>query len=55
MALDAGDLSRHHTFRLHADGRGEGVGPDGVHHTRFRTWKQALLASEGDTGDIGDD
>ena len=42
MALDAGDLDRQYTFRLWADGRAEGVGPDGIVHTRFRTWKEAL-------------
>jgi len=41
-AVDAGDLSRVFTFRLFEDGSGEGVGPDGVHHTRFRAWKEAL-------------
>jgi hypothetical protein len=42
MALDAGDLSDRWTFRLYPDGSGEGEGPDGVVHQRFRTWKEAL-------------
>ncbi len=42
MALWADDLSLQHTFRLWADGTGEGVGPDGVMHRRFRMWKEAL-------------
>ena len=42
MALDASDLSRRYTFRLFADGSGEGGGPDGVVHRRFRSWKEAL-------------
>lgn len=42
LAVDARDLSRSHTFRLHPDGSGEGVGPSGEHHTRFRTWKEDL-------------
>lgn len=42
MAIDCGDLTRQFTFRLHPDGRGEGLGPDGITHTRFRTWKEAL-------------
>jgi len=42
MALDAHDLARQFTFRLLPDGSGEGSGPDGVVHTRFRTWKEAL-------------
>jgi hypothetical protein len=41
-AVDADDLARVMTFRLHPDGRGEGVGPDGSHHTRFRSWKESL-------------
>lgn len=43
MALSADDLSERYTFRLHPDGTGEGEGPDGERHHRFRTWKQALL------------
>jgi hypothetical protein len=42
MAVDAGDLGRRFTYRLFPDGSGEGVGPDGRGHTRFRTWKEAL-------------
>ena len=43
MAVRADDLSVRHTFRLFADGSGEGTGPSGEGHTRFRTWKQDLL------------
>ncbi len=46
-ALAAADLGEHYEFRLYADGRGEGIGPDGVTHTRFRAWKESLLASDG--------
>ena len=42
MAVDADDLGRRFTYRLSPDGSGEGVGPDGRGHTRFRTWKEAL-------------
>ena len=42
MALRADDLSETYTFRLYADGGGEGVGPDGVTYDRFRTWKESL-------------
>jgi hypothetical protein len=42
MALDAGELQRRFTFRLRPDGSGEGRGPDGVLHSRFRAWKEAL-------------
>ena len=36
------DPTRTHTFRLFADGHGEGKGPSGVTHARFRTWKEDL-------------
>ena len=42
MALAATDLGRQFTFRLFPDGTGTGEGPDGVVHSRFRTWKEAL-------------
>ena len=41
-AVAADDLARIWTFRLHPDGVGEGEGPDGQVHTRFRSWKEAL-------------
>ncbi len=37
------DLGVQHTFRLFPDGSGDGTGPSGTHHTRFRTWKEDLL------------
>ena len=43
MAVRADDLSVRLTFRLFPDGSGEGTGPSGEAHTRFRTWKQDLL------------
>ena len=42
-AADAEDLAHQMTFRLFPDGSGDGVGPSGRHHIRFRTWKQDLL------------
>lgn len=42
MALDARDLDRRYTYRLRPDGTGTGLGPDGVTHDRFRTWKESL-------------
>jgi len=42
-AADRSDLARQMTFRLFPDGTGDGVGPSGRHHTRFRTWKEDLL------------
>jgi hypothetical protein len=41
-ALDHRDLDRWFTFRLQPDGTGEGEGPSGQVHTRFRTWKEDL-------------
>jgi hypothetical protein len=41
-AVASDDLERSFTFRLFADGRGSGVGADGVEHVRFRTWKESL-------------
>jgi hypothetical protein len=46
MAIDANSLERRFTFRLFPDGSGEGAGPDGTMHTRFRTWKEALRDDE---------
>ena len=46
-AADAGQLTDQWTFRLFPDGGGDGEGPDGRHHTRFRSWKEALLARGG--------
>ena len=42
---DARDLSRQFTFRLFPDGSGDGVGPSGTHHDRFRSWKEDLRDS----------
>jgi hypothetical protein len=42
LALNADDLTTTWTFRLLPDGTGEGGGPDGAVHRRFRTWKEAL-------------
>jgi hypothetical protein len=38
----ADDLSVRFTFRLFADGSGDGAGPSGERHTRFRSWKEDL-------------
>jgi hypothetical protein len=46
VAIDAEDLSRAFTFRLFADGTGEGEGP-AAHHVRFRTWKEDLRDAPG--------
>jgi hypothetical protein len=43
MALRADDLTDQWTLRLAPDGSADGVAPGGSHHTRFRTWKQALI------------
>lgn len=39
-------LDEQTTFRLFADGTGDGVGPSGARHTRFRTWKEDLLGRD---------
>jgi len=44
LAIDTHDLTRQHTFRLFADGTGEGFGPSGARHERFRAWKEDLHA-----------
>jgi hypothetical protein len=38
----ADDLSVRFTFRLYPDGSGDGQGPSGERHTRFRAWKEDL-------------
>ncbi len=50
MALRADDVGVRHTFRLFPDGSGEGTGPSGADHTRFRTWKQDLQTSDSSRG-----
>jgi hypothetical protein len=42
VAVDEGDLERCCSFRLFPDGSGEGTGPSGRNHQRFRTWKEDL-------------
>ena len=44
LAMDADDLTMQHSFRLYPDGSGDGTGPSGRSHTRFRSWKEDLLA-----------
>lgn len=48
-AADAADLARQCTFRLFPDGTGDGAGPSGQRHARFRTWKEDLLGRRGPT------
>ena len=43
-AARADDLTDQVVFRLFPDGSGDGTGPSGVRHDRFRAWKQDLLA-----------
>ncbi|MEJ7583137.1 MAG: hypothetical protein WKF43_03435 [Acidimicrobiales bacterium] len=45
-AAHRNDLSRSFTFRLSADGGGEGTGPSGAVHRRFRAWKEDLRDNE---------
>ena len=39
----ADDLSIQHVFRLYPDNTGDGEGPSGRRHTKFRPWKEDLL------------
>jgi hypothetical protein len=41
-AIAADDTTQQFTFRLFPAGDGEGRGPDGVVHHRFRAWKESL-------------
>ena len=50
-AVAADDLDEVWTFRLFADGTGEGLGPDGTTHDRFRSWKEALRDASGEAVD----
>jgi hypothetical protein len=45
-AADSGDLAVQHTFRLFPDTNGDGTGPSGNRHTRFRAWKEDLLGRD---------
>lgn len=47
MAIAADDLDQRLTFTLEPDGSGTGVAADGITHTRFRTWKEALRDDRG--------
>jgi hypothetical protein len=42
VVVRADDLDVVYTFRLFPDGTGEGAGPSGATHTRFRSWKEDL-------------
>jgi hypothetical protein len=42
VVVRADDLDAAYTFRLFPDGEGDGVGPSGTTHTRFRSWKEDL-------------
>ena len=42
VVVRADDLAVAHTFRLFPDGDGDGLGPSGATHTRFRSWKEDL-------------
>ena len=43
LAIDAAALGSQHIFRLYSDGTGDGAGPSGIRHNRFRSWKEDLL------------
>ncbi len=46
LAVWADDLDRTAVFRLLPDGSGEGSGPSGAIHARFRSWKEDLRDSQ---------
>ena len=54
LAIDHRDLDRQFSFRLFADGSGEGVGPSGSTHQRFRAWKQDLNTVGESSGTVVD-
>jgi hypothetical protein len=43
----ADDLAVSYTFRLLPSGDGDGEGPSGTRHTRFRSWKEDLRDAAG--------
>jgi hypothetical protein len=45
LAVAADDLTRQFSFRLFPDGTGDGEGPSGERHQRFRAWKEDLHAN----------
>lgn len=46
VAVHSADLTLFHEFRMFPDGTGDGAGPSGERHTRFRAWKEDLLGRE---------
>ena len=42
-ACRSDDLTAQHTFRLYPDATGDGSGPSGRRHAKFRPWKEDLL------------
>ena len=42
LAVAADAPAVQHAFRLFPDGSGEGAGPSGIVHDRFRAWKEDL-------------
>ena len=42
-ACRADNVAVQHTFRLHPDATGDGTGPSGQRHAKFRPWKEDLL------------
>jgi len=45
-AARADELDVQHVFRLFPDGSGEGRGPSGATHVRFRAWKEDLAGRD---------
>jgi hypothetical protein len=55
LAVAADDLGEAWTFRLFPDGSGDGVGPSGARHVRFRSWKEDLRDHGGNATAPGED
>jgi len=53
LAIRSDDLAVHSAFRLFPDGSGDGIGPSGTRHARFRAWKEDLLG-RGDAHETAD-
>lgn len=54
-AVSADDPTDQWTFTLRADGSGDGIGPSGTAHQRFRAWKEDLrdvAPSDGADGSV---
>jgi len=54
VAIRASELDNTWVFRLFPDGNGDGRGPSGARHSRFRSWKEDLRDADVREGDVGE-